>query len=159
MQWTADRLSPAAVEYLGALPLTWQDEQVTVAHGTVHEPATFHYLLTMVQAEASFEVQRTPVAFVGHTHVPVVFRRETDGTVRVQRDPVVHLQPGLRYLVNVGSVGQPRDHRPEAAYCVYDTAAAQVEFKRVSYPLGITQGKIRAAGLPARCAERLGQGI
>ncbi len=159
LQWTTGQISPATAQYLAALPLTWRDEQVTVAHGTLHEPEAFHYLLDTRQAEASFKVQRTPVAFVGHTHVPVVFRREADGTVRVQRDPVVPLHPGLRYLVNVGSVGQPRDHHPEATYCLYDTAAARVEFKRVPYPVGITQGKIRAAGLPVRFADRLGHGI
>lgn len=158
LAWTTPRLSAAAARYLAGLPLTWQDEQVTMAHGTLHEPDRFHYLLDADAAARSLALQTTPVAVVGHTHVPVVFVVDADGDVRMLRGPRVEVQRGRRYLVNAGSVGQPRDQHPQACYVVYDTAARFLEFKRVAYPLARTQAAIRAAGLPARCADRLASG-
>ena len=158
LAWTTDHLSAAAAQYLAGLPLTWQDESVTLAHGTLHEPEQFHYLLDADAAARSLALQTTPVAFVGHTHVPVAFAVDADGDVQCLRGPRVEVQRGRRYLVNVGSVGQPRDQDPRACYVVYDTARRLVEFTRVPYPVARTQAAIRAAGLPARCADRLARG-
>ena len=159
VRWTAAHLSPADRAYLAGLPLTWSDDQVTLAHGTLHHPDAFDYLLDEDRAAQSFMVQATPVAFVGHTHVPVIYACGPDGDIRLLHDRAVALQPGVRYLVNVGSVGQPRDHDAQAAYAVYDTDARRLELTRVPYPIARAQEKIRAAGLPDRCADRLGRGI
>jgi len=158
IRWTAEHLGESTRQYLSDLPLTWSDSHVTLAHGTLHEPGAFHYLFDAGIAAESLAVQRTPVAFVGHTHVPVTFMNEVSGDVRLLRGNVVHLQPGARYLVNVGSVGQPRDQHPEAAYCLYDTDRQRLEFRRVPYPVAQVQAKIRAAGLPAWFADRLARG-
>lgn len=158
VRWTAGQVSADSAQYLASLPLTWQDDHVTVAHGTLHAPEAFHYLLDDDAAEQSFAVQQTPVAFVGHTHVPVIFMKDPQGAVRLLRQSAVTLTPGAKYLVNVGSVGQPRDHDPRAAYGLYDTDRRQIEIKRVAYPVAATQAAIRAAGLPARFADRLARG-
>lgn len=158
LAWTTPRLSAATAQYLAGLPLTWRDEQVTMAHGTLHEPDRFHYLLETDAAARSLALQTTPVAVVGHTHVPVAFAVDADGEVRLLRGPRIEIQRGRRYLVNAGSVGQPRDQDPRACYVLYDTAARALEFKRVPYPVARTQHAIRAAGLPARCADRLAFG-
>ena len=158
MVWTTTQLSDPTRQYLAALPLTWRDAHVTVAHGTLHEPEQFHYLLDADVATRSLALQETPVAFVGHTHVPIVFSTTPDGDVRMLYDRAVTVQPGRRYLVNVGSVGQPRDHQPTACYCLYDTERQRLEFRRVPYAVSQTQAKIRAAGLPDWLADRLTRG-
>lgn len=158
LTWTTEHLSVAAAQYVAGLPLTWQDAQVTLAHGTLHEPEQFHYLLDADIAARSLALQTTPVAFVGHTHVPVAFAGDADGNVHLLRGPRVEVQRGRRYLVNVGSVGQPRDQDPQACYVVYDTDQRRLEFKRVPYPVARAQATIRAAGLPARFADRLTRG-
>lgn len=156
--WTTERLHASTRQSLEQLPLAWADEHLTLAHGTLHEPEAFHYLLDVRVAERSFHVQRTPVAFVGHTHVPIVFMKDPAGEIHLLRGDRIQVHPGAQYLVNVGSVGQPRDHNPQAAYCLYDTVGRTIEFKRVSYPSYATQAKIRAAGLPERFADRLTRG-
>lgn len=158
VQWTAEQLAPATRECLAALPLTWHDESVAIAHGTFREPEQFHYLFTMDQAAEHLEAQPTPVAFVGHTHVPVVFMRTPEGSVRLLHDPVIRMTPGARYLVNAGSVGQPRDWDPRAACWLYDTARQELACRRVPYAIAAAQHKIRAAGLPAVFADRLARG-
>lgn len=159
VRWTAERLTRESRQYLAGLPLTWHDDHVTMAHGTLHEPEAFHYVLDADAAEASFDLQQTPVAFVGHTHVPMIFMKAQDGVAQLVRGAAVTLIPGAKYLVNVGSVGQPRDHDPRAAYVLYDTDRRRVEFRRVPYPIAPAQAKIRAAGLPGWFADRLTLGV
>lgn len=158
LAWTSAQLSSATQHYLAGLPLVWHDDQVTLAHGTLHEPEAFHYLFDTDVAAESFYVQRTPVAFVGHTHVPIVFMNDAQGHCRLLRGARIHLTAGAQYLVNVGSVGQPRDQQPHAAYCVYDTDRRTLAFTRVPYAIPAVQAKIRAAGLPGRFADRLAWG-
>ena len=158
IRWTAAQLGPSTRQELADLPLTWHDDHVTLAHGTLHEPEAFHYLFDEALAAESFLVQRTPVAFVGHTHLPVVFVKTPDGAIQLLRAKRLQVAEGAQYLVDVGSVGQPRDHNPHAAYVLYDTDRRTIEFKRVPYPLEETQAKILAAGLPGRFADRLASG-
>lgn len=158
LTWTTGQLSASTAGYLAGLPLTWRDGAVALAHGSLHEPDRFHYLFVADDAARTLAIQETPVVFVGHTHVPLVFSGDADGHVHLQRGPRHEIRRGMRYVVNVGSVGQPRDQRPEACYGVYDTAARSLEFKRVPYPAARAQAKIRAAGLPAWFADRLARG-
>jgi len=159
VRWTRDQLSPLERGTLQALELTWQssDGEVSLAHGSLHEPDKFHYLLDLNSAAQSFQVQKTPVAFIGHTHVPGVFR-EDGSKITFAREGEFRVKTGVKYLVNVGSVGQPRDGDPRAAFCLYDTAARTIEIRRVAYLLSQTQAKIRKAGLPEFLAERLAFG-
>ncbi len=159
IRWTASHLSPEACAYLAELPLTWSDGQVSMAHGTLHHPDQFDYLLDEARAAQSFMVQATPVAFVGHTHVPLIYTCDAAGDIRLIRERAITVTSGVRYLVNVGSVGQPRDHNPQAAYGVYDTETHRLELRRVPYAVARTREKIQAAALPAWCADRLLQGI
>lgn len=155
--WTQGVLGPAEREYLGALPLSLVEGPATLVHGTLDRPGDFDYLFDVAEAAQTLECLRTPVCFVGHTHVPVVFLEE-QGRIRVVVDRVVVIPPGARAIVNPGSVGQPRDGDPRAAYAVYDDRTRTVEFKRVAYDVRATQEKILKAGLPPILAARLGQG-
>ena len=106
------------------------------------------YVFEKLAAAASFTYQTTPVCFFGHTHVPLVFIR--DSNVRGCTYSKFKVEPGRKYLVNVGSVGEPRDGDPKAAYVIYDLSEASIELRRVSYDAGRTEAKLREAGLPKR---------
>ncbi|NWF56303.1 MAG: metallophosphoesterase, partial [Syntrophaceae bacterium] len=98
-------------------------------------------------------------AFMGHSHRPLILAKEKDSEVRVIEEQEAVLVPGVRYLINVGSVGQPRDGDPQAAYGVYDEAEKKYRLWRVGYDVPSAQKKILKAGLPRFLAQRLSRGI
>ena len=153
-RWTAEQLTPPNRAFLETLPftVTWHGQRVV--HATPSEPEEWHYVLSIADAELEFDAFRERVGFIGHSHVPGSF--ETDGArVSYLRTPVVELRAGCRYLVNVGSVGQPRDGDPRAAWLLFDTDGDRLEHRRVEYDIEGAAGRIRAAGLPSFLAERL----
>ena len=128
-----------------------------LVHSTLDMPDRWGYVFENQQAEANFNYQRTPLCFHGHTHVPIIYASSPGG--------VVHYEPcdfkielGQRLFINVGSVGQPRDGDPRASYVLYDMDARFIRFRRLEYDVAAAQERCRAAGLPERCAERLGVG-
>ena len=114
------------------------------------------YVFDKLEAEANFNYQTTSVCFFGHTHVPLAF--EKSDTVRGGYYTKINVTMGKKYFVNVGSVGQPRDGDPRAAYAIYDLINNQIELRRIAYDFRVTQQKILDAGLPGRVAARLGRG-
>lgn len=154
IEWTREQLEPEAIEWLGNLPFTVTQMGITLVHSTNDNPATFGYVFDNLQAEANFIHQKTPICFHGHTHCPMIYEKSMSGVWRI--DPQeMKLQPGRKYFINVGSVGQPRDGDPRATYVVYDAASRTVRFRRLEYDIASAQARIRAAGLPERLAERL----
>ncbi|MFN7139505.1 MAG: metallophosphoesterase family protein, partial [Limisphaerales bacterium] len=121
---------------------------------TPYQPEEWEYVTGLWEAENAFEAFPGNICFVGHTHEPVAWIEDGE-QVEAERFDRLHVEKGKRYLVNVGSVGQPRDRNPLAAYVVYDSEKAYFELKRVAYDLERTQQKIVAAGLPMPLAERL----
>ncbi len=105
-----------------------------------------------------FDAFDTRCCFVGHTHVPVAFVRKPEGEVAVVPPDKLRLQKGYRYIINVGSVGQPRDGNPDASYLLLDGEASTVDLYRVPYDIEAAQRKILDAGLPPALAERLAHG-
>jgi diadenosine tetraphosphatase ApaH/serine/threonine PP2A family protein phosphatase len=128
----------------------------SIVHATLDGPQRWGYVFDKLAAAASFTYQNTSVCFFGHTHVPVAFIR--DAVVRGGTYSKFKVEPGKKYFVNVGSVGQPRDGNPKAACVVYDLDEGSIELRRLDYDMPATQAKILAAGLPPRLAERLAQG-
>ncbi len=116
-------------------------------------PEMWGYVFDKLEAEANFAYQMCSVCFFGHTHVPLAF--EKAGIVRGGLYTKLRITAGRKYYINVGSVGQPRDGDPRAAYAIYDLAQNVVELRRVDYDIKATQQKILTAGLPARAASRL----
>ena len=100
----------------------------------------------------------TDYLFHGHTHVPTVFRLAADGGVSPQEPESFYPEQGSRYIINAGSVGQPRDGNPKASFAVFDTGKNRVEFYRVDYDIGLAQQRIYDAGLPGVLATRLATG-
>jgi diadenosine tetraphosphatase ApaH/serine/threonine PP2A family protein phosphatase len=109
-----------------------------------------------LDAAASMSYQNTAICFNGHTHMPKAFIREN--SIKEGTYAKIKIEAGRKYFINVGSIGQPRDGNPKAAYVVYDLNEQSIELRRLDYDIGKAQKKILDAGLPPRLAERLAYG-
>ena len=154
--WTRKHLSPFERKYLRELPLILDIENFTIVHSSLSNPHSWSYIFKRNAAEANFRNQFNSVCFFGHTHVPLAFIKGS--TIEKGFYETLHINPNHQYLVNVGSVGQPRDRNPLAAYVIYDLEEQTVTMRRVKYDIPATQQKIRKAGLPFRNALRLSHG-
>jgi diadenosine tetraphosphatase ApaH/serine/threonine PP2A family protein phosphatase len=156
--WSQKQLSMENIAYLRGLPLWHQREEVTFVHASPNEPAEWNYMITFPEAEEGFQALAGDLAFVGHTHQPLALAKEARREVQVISPEEVILKEGIRYIINVGSVGQPRDSNPQAAYGLYDDVAKRYILKRVTYDIQAAQKKIIKAGLPSFLAQRLSKG-
>lgn len=158
VQWTRNQLSDADRKWLRELKYHRLLTSFTIVHATLDAPKRWGYVFPQDKfaAAASFTYQMTSVCFFGHTHVPVAFVR--DSVVRGGSYSKFRIEPGKKYFINVGSVGQSRDGVAKATYVVYDVEDGIVELRRLPYDIAKTQAKIRAAGLPHRLADRLAEG-
>ncbi len=157
IKWTRDQLTEEDREWLRALKYSRIVESFIIVHATLDLPEKWAYVFDKLAAAASMNYQRTPVCFNGHTHVPVAFIRTPTG-VQGGMYTKIKIEVGRKYFINAGSIGQPRDRNPGAAYATYDLPNNQIELHRVEYDYRITQEKIRAAGLPQSLADRLEYG-
>lgn len=156
MLWTREHLSSEDKDFLSALPLTLEFDDFVVSHGTLHSPEMFDYIQTVYDAHLSFQVLEKQLCFLGHSHVPITFFDEDP--ISYFMEPEIPLSEPEKLLVNVGSVGQPRDQDPRAAYAVYDTDVQTIWIKRAPYDIDAAAEKIREAGLPKMNADRLAHG-
>ncbi len=156
IDWTRRQLGPEEIEWLRGLRLQRQVLDFTIVHATLDTPAGWKYVTTELDAEASLGYQRTPLCFIGHTHVPKAYIRE--GRVRAEEFDVLHVKKNEKYLVNVGSVGQPRDGDWRAAYCIYDTDSSEIYLRRIPYDVDGARQAVLDAGLPRKLADRLAKG-
>lgn len=163
IEWTRTQLRLRDLAYLRNLPIsiTRRDADYTVVHGSLYMPEQFGYVLTSVEAVESIRHQETLMCFVGHSHVPAIYvLTEDEPTIRTITPPFeLNTRGAARILVNVGSVGQPRDENRDAAYCIWDTETSELAIRRTAYDIGRVQEKIRAAGLPGVLADRLAIGV
>ena len=160
--WTRSKLTPDNRSYLVRLPQgpLMVDSQIMVSHGTpIDEDA---YIFSDYDAYEVFQVMDFRICFFGHTHLPVIYAVSNQRlyTFRPNAERVkVELVNGFKYLINPGSVGQPRDKNPLASYAMYDSERRTLTFKRVEYSVPRAQGKIVKAGLPQSLANRLSLGV
>lgn len=152
--WTRKQLTPLDRKYLRELPLVRDIEDFTLVHSSLSNPSRWNYIFKRDAAESCFRNQFSNVCFFGHTHVPLAFVFEGANIDKGFYD-TLKIQPDYKYLINVGSVGQPRDRNPLAAYAIYDMDERTVTLRRVEYDINAVQNKIRSAGLPFRNALRL----
>ncbi|MCC6132898.1 MAG: metallophosphoesterase family protein [Acidobacteria bacterium] len=162
-RWTAERLSRENLDFLRRQPLgpMLVDDAFVVCHGSpLDEDA---YIFSDFDASMNFVhlnrlASAVDICFFGHSHIPSVFTLQPDGidveAIRGSRNKLV-LEKGKRYLINPGSVGQPRDRNPRASYALYDSLERVVYFDRVPYDARATRTKIIRAGLPAMLGDRL----
>lgn len=162
-EWTRGVLSDSARGYLAELQATAVFGNVTVAHGSPRDPV-WEYLANLRLARANFEHFATQTCLVGHTHVPLVFRWRLGLTGAGEVIPAipttdVEIVSGSdRVIINPGSVGQPRDGDPRAAYACYEPTSGVFSFHRVAYDINVTQEAMHRVGLPERLARRLQYG-
>jgi len=156
IQWTRQQLTEENRQWLRDLKYIRLVTSFSIVHATLDGPQRWGYVFDRLAAAASFTYQNTAVCFFGHTHVPVAFIR--DSVVRGGTYSKFKIEPGRKYFINVGSVGQSRDGVAKATYVIYDMDEGSIELRRLDYDIAKTQAKIRAAGLPERLAERLALG-
>jgi diadenosine tetraphosphatase ApaH/serine/threonine PP2A family protein phosphatase len=155
--WTLRTLSEEHREWLANLPSIHTDDHVTLAHGSPRAPA-FEYIITSRLASENFAHFSTPLCFVGHTHVPMIVVEGVSPAVERPFKPEQRQSfalAGVRAIINPGSVGQPRDGDPRAAYAILRLDIQTVEFRRVPYPISSTRQSIIDAGLPKALGDRL----
>ena len=155
IEWTREQLAASTVEFLTGLPLKKDVDGFTVVHATPFRPEEWNYIITIGDAIKNFPEFPGQICFIGHSHVPMVISLDDGDVCSVVRENPVNIKDGLRYIINVGSVGQPRDFNPLACFGIYDDLEKVYELCRVEYDIATTQSKIKESNLPAFLAERL----
>jgi len=160
--WTQKQLGENETEFLKSLPVTHIIDNLLFVHSTPDAPTLWKYIITRKHAEHGFHVMQkkgVSVAFVGHTHFSGYFTQYKGNITFTPTPQQVSLSPEARYIINVGSVGQPRDHNPKACYGIYNTEASSFTYYRIPYPLEAVQNKIIDASLHPFLAVRIAKGV
>ncbi len=160
VNWTTDTLTAANTNYLEALPTTFVIGNYTLAHGSPREPV-WEYILEPLIAALNFSHFETPYCLVGHTHQPVIYEMVTEQGETEAISPTYRQRRqlnGRRQIINPGSVGQPRDQNPDAAYAILDVETNVWEARRVPYDIPAVQRRMRKHDLPERLISRLEHG-
>ena len=161
-RWTTNRLTPANIRYVKEMPVgpIEIEEDLHICHGSPLDEDT--YVFSIYDAYEIFSNYGADVVFFGHTHIPSLFVQQSKGieVAVVQGESfTLKLEDGKRYLLNPGSIGQPRDRDPRASYVTYDSETQVVRWQRVDYAIGKAQERIVKSGLPKVLADRLALGI
>ena len=150
IRWTQGHITNENLEYIRSLNLISQFDSCTIVHASPSNPGFWTYVVTWQEAHECFESFSTELCFIGHTHVPIV----------IGEDSIIgSFRKGVRSLINVGSVGQPRDGNPKASFGFLDTDEWTYGAIRVEYEVEKTAQQIRKVGLPSYLAKRLAKGI
>ncbi|MBN2451781.1 MAG: metallophosphoesterase family protein [Lentisphaeria bacterium] len=153
-RWTQGQLPMDALKWLSQLPLRLDAEGFSAVHGAFG-PKPWVYCVNEKTLKHNFAYQDVALGFCGHSHIPLLAFDDGERQPRVDYLTTGYLPDGGRTMVNVGSVGQPRDHDPRAAFVTYDMETRHLRIFRVAYDVAETQKRIRAVGLPDLYAERL----
>ncbi len=160
INWTQQTVTPDTLAYLRSLSPERLLSDYTLVHASPRQPI-WEYILDADIASSNFPFISTPYCLVGHTHQPAIFQQLAPSGEVLEEEPN-YLEPRplarQRLIINPGSVGQPRDNNPQAAYALLDLENECWEYRRVPYDIAATQDRLRQAGLPGRLAARLGFG-
>jgi diadenosine tetraphosphatase ApaH/serine/threonine PP2A family protein phosphatase len=159
--WTTAQLTTEHMHYLESLPNRVLEDDWMLVHASPRHPI-WEYVYTARVAKDNFELFDAPVCFIGHTHVQLFISDSmaSEGKQPIQpQDGDTLVIDGMRFMVNPGSVGQPRDNNPDAAFAIYDTDTRTVTFRRTPYDVAKTQAQMDAAGLPRPLITRLALGM
>lgn len=152
--WTKACLSDSEKAYLKSFPLLYNEKNFLCVHGSLKEPEKFNYIWGLNEARENFELMKTNILFVGHSHRAQIYYKNKDG-IFFHTDASISIKKEEKYIINVGSVGQPRDRDSRLSLCVYDSEENIVSIKRLVYNITLTADKIIKAGLPQMLATRL----
>ena len=154
--WTAAKLNPGSIEFLVDCPLTTELDAAVFAHATPFRPEEWRYIFTPVDGRIELALTPARLCFVGHSHHAFVCSESGDATLLGFGE--VRIEQSDRYLINAGSVGQPRDGDPRAAFLIWDQDTCEIQVRRTNYDIASAQEKIRNARLPGFLADRLALG-
>jgi predicted phosphodiesterase len=157
--WTRQKLTRENKDFLGTLPCEIVEDDIHWVHSSPFEPEEWHYVVSGADGIINFDHFSTQLCFLGHSHRPVILEKGPDGEIIDCATPTTwELKSDCRYIINVGSLGQPRDGNPKPAFVIYDSKAKSIEYLRYEYDFSATQKKILANGLPSYLADRLSIG-
>ncbi len=154
LEWTRANMGREERRYLEGLGYVHEAGSFFVVHGTLNSPEDFCYMFDEEDALPTFELLSKTICFIGHTHVAGAFFYK-DGEISRSFREKISIEKGAKYIINAGSVGQPRDMNNRASYCVYDSDKSEVEFRRVEYDIKEACDRIKRAGIPPMLGERL----
>ena len=159
IRYAREKLTKDQIKWLRDLPKVVENEGLTLVHSSLHEPGEFNYVLWKEDARLHFQHQKTPFSFIGHSHAPLIAIQGQEGiSLDVPGVASITLEPTVRTIINVGSVGQPRDNYPRACYGWLDSGSNAFTWRRVPYDIKRAQERIKEAGLPWDNAARLASG-
>ena len=157
-EWTRQQLSDYELSFLRDFEMERTLDNLHLVHASPFEPNQWHYILSPEEAAWAFEHLKGNICFHGHSHIPLVFSEAPDSTPRQKTGHSFLPSRENRYLINIGSVGQPRDNDPRACYVTFDTLEYAVSYHRVEYDVKTTQHKMAQAQLPEMLISRLSFG-
>ncbi|MFP4013838.1 MAG: metallophosphoesterase family protein [Chitinispirillaceae bacterium] len=159
IEWTSATLSSQNRSLLASLPVKKTKDIMTLVHATPYEPNMWYYITSLEEAAFNFQFFNNRICLVGHTHIPMIIVLEGEEIFVHQEKSIDYRdRSGVRLLVNIGSVGQPRDRDPRSSYGILDTEKGMFELQRVSYDYAKTQAKMKKIRMPEFLVNRLAEG-
>ncbi len=158
MEWTKSILSDESLKILFSFAMDHRFDQSYLVHSTPKEPQEWDYIMDLDAAEENFKFFNKQICFIGHSHSPVIIKKFDNKHCFIHDDSQSEIEKEFKYIINIGSVGQPRDGSNQACYLIYDTKEKMVTLKRLPYDFQKTQAKMKKKGLPQFLIERLAMG-
>ena len=158
IMYNRQMLTEENIAILNDFDITSEWQNLTLVHATPCDPDSWGYVMSLFDAKESFQCFHTQVCLIGHTHRPVIIENTGTDELKIHKPTRMVLNPDNRYLINVGSVGQPRDGNPDACYLIYDHDQNEIRFKRVEYDINTAQNKMKQANIPEFLVNRLSNG-
>lgn len=158
IEWTMAQLNDRSREIMSGFVLDYRFRLFHLVHSTPREPQNWHYLLDLDEAEDNFPYFSKQVCLIGHSHRPAIIKKYQDRHCFLTEEEETVIEIGFKYIINIGSIGQPRDGTSKACYLIYDTKDKLARLRRVEYDVKETQAKMRKMKLPQYLIDRLSMG-
>ncbi|MCJ7507762.1 MAG: metallophosphatase family protein [candidate division Zixibacteria bacterium] len=158
IEWTMAQLNDRSREIMSGFVLDYRFRLFHLVHSTPREPQNWHYLLDLDEAEDNFPYFSKQVCLIGHSHRPAIIKKYQDRHCFLTEEEETVSEIGFKYIINIGSIGQPRDGTSKACYLIYDTKDKLARLRRVEYDVKETQAKMRKMKLPQYLIDRLSMG-
>jgi len=158
MEWTIKELTKDNIEFLKELESSKVLDDFQIAHSTPFEPDNWNYLTSLQDAHENYHTLEKEVCFIGHSHQPLIVEFIDEINILPIKDMYKTVEKNRKYIVNAGSIGQPRDSNPEPCYIIYDTKTESIEYRRVEYNIEKVQKKMKKFELPKYLIDRLALG-
>ena len=158
IEWTKEVLTADAIDQLSGFKIDDNIDSFHLVHATPKDPLEWEYLLDLDDAEENFKFFQPQVCLIGHSHKPLIIRKFKEEQASLYPENSIVLEPDWRCIINIGSVGQPRDGNPKACYLLYDSVSREAVLRRVAYDVETAQRKMKALNLPEYLIERISAG-